>query len=98
MVLPGDQCTKFPLKVPSVTAQSHTTAEVGDTVKFLWGTGYHEGKAYIEVEVKDSVIKDYWTDIGSTMHFLSVPVREEYRGGFSVYVTFVHDNQIYRNT
>jgi uncharacterized protein YfaS (alpha-2-macroglobulin family) len=95
MVLPGNQCIKFPLKVPSVAFQSKTVAEVGDTVNFLWGTGYNRGRAYIELEMKDSVIKNYWTDTNSNMHSFSIPVKEEYRGGFSVYVTFVQDHKIY---
>lgn len=95
IVIPGEKCSVFPVKVPSMAEQSATVAEVGDTVHFLWGTGYSRGMAFVEIEEKDTVVNGYWTDLDSTMHSFSVPIEEKHRGGFTANITFVHDNQTY---
>ncbi len=95
MALPDWEGRKFALKLPNLVKTSGSTVEVGKNLRVLWGTGYQTGRALVEVEHRGKTVKRYWTDKQSTQHAFTVPVPEEYRGGFTVRVTQVRENRSY---
>lgn len=98
MVMPDWGEKRFPLKLPSLARLQKHSVEVGGQARALWGTGYSSGRALVEIEHKRKVVERYWTDREVTQHSLSVPVREEHRGGFTVRVTQVRENRAYTHS
>ena len=61
----------------------------------LWGTGYDEGRAFIEIEHRHKMVKRYWTKPGQTQQQIKRAVTEAMRGGFTLHVTQVRENRAY---
>ena len=61
----------------------------------LWGTGYDEGRAFIEIEHRHSFVERYWTKPGQTQQQIKRAVNESMRGGFTLRVTQVRENRAY---
>ncbi|MGA1871839.1 MAG: alpha-2-macroglobulin family protein [bacterium] len=92
------EAPKFNVSIPNYVQVKSTTVKVGDTLKAVWGTGYEEGYAFIEIEHRGEIVKKYWTDGQNTQQLIEWAVGEEYRGGFSLHITHVHDNRAYITT
>lgn len=89
------QATSFAIKIPDCFDAPSWTVEPGQEFLALWGTGYEEGRAYLEVEHRGSIIRSEWTDPKKTQHLLRVPVTEAMRGGFTVRATYIRENRAY---
>lgn len=98
MVLPDWSNKKFSLKIPSLAILQNRKVEVGGQAKVLWGTGYSQGRALVEIEHKRKIGERYWTDASVTQHSFSIPVKEEHRGGFTVKITQVRENRAYTHS
>src|ERR1043166_4174335 len=61
----------------------------------LWGTGYDEGRAFVEIEHRHKMIERYWTRPGQTQQQIKLAVTEAMRGGFTLHVTQVRENRMY---
>ena len=61
----------------------------------LWGTGYDEGRAFIEIEHRNKMLQRYWTAPGNTQEQITLAVSEAMRGGFTLHVTQVRENRAY---
>jgi len=94
MVIDPDAST-FNVPITNMVKVKSATLDVGDTLEAVWGTGYQEGHAFIEIEHKGHIIEQYWTDAQNTQQQVGWPVLEEHRGGFYLHVTHVHDNRAY---
>jgi len=86
---------RFAVKLPDYFVEEAQVLEVGDTYKALWGTGYRQGRAFVEIFQNNVPLKRYWTDSGSTQGRIKIPVSEKMRGGFTVMTTFVHENKLF---
>ena len=98
MVTPNWSDEKFNIKLPFITLVNNTSIEVGKDLTVLWGTGYKHGRCLMEVELEGNIIERFWTDCSATQHILSIPVTEQYRGGFTVYLTSIRENRAYLHT
>jgi len=94
MVLDPTDST-FTVPIPNLVKVRSATLEVGDTLEALWGTGYEEGHALVEIEHRGKIVKRYWTDSQNTQQKVEWAVGEEHRGGFFLHITQVHDNRVY---
>ncbi len=83
------------IKVPNVIASPSWSVEPGSEFTMFWGSGYNEGRTFLEVEHRGKILQAYWTEPGRTQAQLKVPVTEAMRGGFTVRATFVHENRAY---
>ncbi|MGA1790952.1 MAG: alpha-2-macroglobulin family protein, partial [bacterium] len=97
MVIDPD-ASAFNVPIPNMMKVKSQTLEVGDTLEAIWGTGYEEGHAFIQIEHRGQIVERYWTDAENTQQQVEWPVREEYRGGFYLHITHVHDNRAYIST
>ena len=52
---------RLAIKIPNLVAAPQWTLEPGETFTALWGTGYEEGRAFVEVEHRGKVLQSYWT-------------------------------------
>ncbi len=99
MVLPERGSIRFGLRLPNlVSLPEGGTVEVGGTLDALWGTGYDEGRAIVEIEHRGEIVKRYWTPKGATQQRIQWPVGEDFRGGFTLHVTQVRENRDYVNS
>ena len=89
------QANRLDIKIPQLVAAPRWSVEPGDTFTALWGTGYEEGRAFVEVEHRGKMIQSYWTRPQVTQATVEQGITEELRGGFTVHVTFVRENRAY---
>jgi hypothetical protein len=92
------EATKLALKVPQLIAAPDWERQPGQEFMALWGTGYDEGRAFIEIEHRHRMIQRYWTKAGQTQQQIKLAVTEAMRGGFFMHVTYVHENRAYLET
>ena len=71
------------------------TLQPGQEFMALWGTGYDEGRAFVEIEHRHQMVQRYWTKPGQTQQQIKLAVTEAMRGGFFVHVTYVRENRAY---
>ncbi len=88
----------FTMKVPDHFSAPSWSAAPGETFTAFWGTGYKQGRAYIEVEHRNRVVQSCWSEPGKTQVQIKQKVNEFMRGGFIVRVTFVRENRCYLHT
>ncbi len=86
---------KLPLKIPHLLASPDWSVEPGQEFMALWGTGYQQGRAFIEIEHRQRIIRSFWTDVGRTQQAIRQSVTEDMRGGFTLHVTQVRENRSY---
>jgi hypothetical protein len=86
---------KFAIKIPNTLAAPAWSVEPGREFMALWGTGYDEGRAFIEIEHRHKMIQRYWTKRGQTQSVVRQAVTEAMRGGFTLHVTRVRENRTY---
>jgi hypothetical protein len=87
--------TKFVIKIPHLIAAPTWSVEPGREFMALWGTGYDDGRAFIEIEHRHKMIQRYWTKPGDTQSVIKQAVTEAMRGGFTLHVTRVRENRAY---
>lgn len=86
---------KLAIRVPNLLAAPKWSLEPGSEFTALWGTGYDEGRAYVEVEHRHKLLQSFWTEAGQTQQQIRQAVNEAMRGGFTVRVTYVRENRAY---
>ena len=95
VVKPDD--TKLALKIPNLLDSPDWEVQPGQDFMALWGTGYDIGRAFVEIEHRNKIIRSFWTTPGATQQKINVAVTEALRGGFSLRVTQVRENRAYLN-
>ncbi|MFW6279445.1 MAG: alpha-2-macroglobulin family protein, partial [Planctomycetota bacterium] len=83
------------IPTPYLFTIRNESVEPGETFEALWGSGYEQARAYVEIRHRDETLQSYWTRPERTQHLITQEVTEELRGGFSVSVTMVRDNRVY---
>jgi uncharacterized protein YfaS (alpha-2-macroglobulin family) len=86
---------QFAIPVPySVTAPTWTV-EPGEQFTALWGSGYEQARAFIEIEHRRKLLQSFWTAPDRTQVQVAQKVTEALRGGFTLRVTMVRENRAY---
>ena len=86
---------RLAIKIPFLLAAPKWSAQPGDDFLALWGTGYDAGRACVEIEHRNQIIRRGWTKPGQTQQPLRLAVTEALRGGFTLHVTQVRDNRAF---
>jgi len=86
---------KLAIKIPHLVAAPSWEAQPGDDFMALWGTGYDQGRAFVEIEHCNKIIRRFWTEPGRTQQQIKVAVTEALRGGFTMHLTQVRENRAY---
>jgi hypothetical protein len=89
---------KLNLKIAHLLAAPTWSVEPGKEFQVVWGTGYDAGRAFIEIEHRNRVIRSFWTDPQVTQTSIKQAVNETMRGGFTLRVTMVRENRAYLNS
>ncbi len=89
------QAGRLSIPVPQLLAARMWTVEPGETFVAVWGTGYEEGRALVEIEHRGRILRRYWTERGQTQARIEQQVTEDMRGGFYLHITCVRENRAY---
>ncbi len=82
-------------RIPFLVAAPRWDLQPGDEFMALWGTGYEQGRAFIEIERRHQMVERFWTTPGRTQQQIKLAVTEAMRGGFTLHVTQVRENRSY---
>ncbi|MDO9615525.1 MAG: alpha-2-macroglobulin family protein, partial [Bacteroidota bacterium] len=74
------------------------TAEPGQNVQFLIGTPLKKAHIAYEIVLRDKVISRTILILNKEQKLISIPVKEEYRGNFSINLTMVKNNRSFMET
>ena len=83
------------VRVPNIVAAPKWSLEPGAEFMALWGTGYAQARAFIEVEHRGKMLQSFWTENGLSQQQVKQAVTEAMRGGFTLHVTMVRENRAY---
>ena len=86
---------KLAIKVPHMLKAPTWTIEPGGDFTALWGSGYDQARAYVEIVHRRKVLQAFWTERGLTQFQVKQAVNEAMRGGFTLHVTMVRENRAY---
>lgn len=75
-----------------------SSGEPGEEATFLIGTAARNVKALYEVQHRGKTVKREWISLDREQRLIKAPILEEYRGNFSVQITFVIANREYKNS
>lgn len=89
------QAKQFGIKTPFEVAAPKWSLEPGDSFLGLWGSGYGEARAFVEIYHRGKALTKYWTEPDRTQSLIEQEVGEQHRGGFQVMVTMVRENRAY---
>jgi hypothetical protein len=83
------------VRVPCLVVAPHWELQPGAEFVALWGTGYEQGRAFIEIEHRHKMLQAFWTEPGVAQQQVKQAVTEALRGGFTLHVTMVRENRAY---
>ena len=83
------------VKIPNLVAAPKWSLEPGAEFMALWGTGYDQGRAFIEIEHRGKMLQSFWTELGLAQQQVKQKITEAMRGGFTLHVTMVRENRAY---
>jgi hypothetical protein len=83
------------IKIPHLLAAPKWEMQPGEEFMALWGTGYEEGRAFVEIEQRNKITRQFWTGPGRTQQQIKLAVTEALRGGFTLHLTQVRENRAY---
>jgi hypothetical protein len=86
---------KLTIKVPHVLKAPTWSIEPGGEFMALWGSGYDQARAYVEIIHRRKPLQAFWTERGLTQFQIKQAVNEAMRGGFTLHVTMVRENRAY---
>jgi hypothetical protein len=89
------QAAKLGIRIPHLIKSKTWTVEPGEEFTALWGSGYDQARAFIEIEHRRKVLQSFWTERGLTQLAIRQAVNEAMRGGFTLHVTMVRENRAY---
>lgn len=69
-------------------------AKVGDTLRFSFGSSLKNTQYYYQLSSGSEMITSSWYKASKGLNHLSIPVLEDYRGGLSLQLFFVANNQV----
>ena len=87
--------SRLDIKIPHLLSAPSWSVEPGQELTAIWGTGYEQGRAFIEVEHRGKMLRRFWTKPGETQVAIKQAVTEAMRGGFTVFVTQVRENRAF---
>jgi len=86
---------KLGIRVADLLKGPAWSLEPGGEFMAVWGTGYEQGRAFVEIEHRGEILESYWTPADRTQVQIEQEVTEAMRGGFTVRVTHVKENRAF---
>ncbi len=86
-----------PLKTYDWFVPLKEQGEPGEEAVFLVGTSARKVNMLYEIQHQGNVVSSRWIHLDREQQKITIPIKEEYRGNFSVQLTFVKDNRVFKN-
>ena len=77
------------------TYMSQQNAKVGDTLHFSFGSSIKNPQYYYQLSSGSQMMASSWYKASKGLNHLSIPITENYRGGLSLQLFFVANNQVH---
>ena len=74
------------------------SGEPGEKARFLIGSKDEDVNVIYEIRAKDTLISRQSIQISNNQLLVEVPIKEEYRGNFSVNFIFIKHNRVFQNS
>ncbi|MFN8255114.1 MAG: alpha-2-macroglobulin family protein [Bacteroidales bacterium] len=87
---------QIPDKFTTWLVQLDKTAEPGNMAKFIFGSELPGLQVLYEIEFKNNIVEKKWIQPSGKQILIEIPVKEEYRGNFSVHFTCQYNNRFYK--
>jgi hypothetical protein len=71
-------------------------AKPGENNKILISTAARNSFVLIRTELKNEIVSSQWIRIGNEQKIIEIPVKEEYRGNFTVGITLVKEGRVFK--
>ncbi|NPA45215.1 MAG: hypothetical protein GXO49_06765, partial [Chlorobi bacterium] len=88
----------MPVKLANLFIPVDNFCEPGEDATFLIGTSYKSTKIVYQIEHKGKIISQKILKINDEQKLIKIPVKEEYRGNFSVHFIFMKENRLYNSS
>ncbi len=75
-----------------------TKGAPGENVSFLIGSKEDNVNVIYEIRLRDTLVSREWIKINDRAIKIEIPIRERYRGNFSVNFMFVKHNRVFQNS
>jgi len=89
---------ELPLNRLNWFVPSKTSGEPGEIAKFLIGSKEDDVNVIYEIRVHDKLESRQWIKLSDQQKVIEIPIREEYRGNFSVNFVFIKLNRAFQNS
>lgn len=73
------------------------TVEPGENAQFIMGSSLSDVKILYEIEHQGVITEKKWLEPKGNQQLIQIPVKEEYRGNFSVHFAFIKNNRFYQH-
>ena len=73
-------------------------AKPGGLDKILVSTAANNAYVLVQTQLKNTIISSEWKRLSKSQTILEIPVKEEYRGNFSVYLTMVKEGRVFQKS
>ncbi len=74
------------------------SGEPGENARFLIGSRSDNVNMIYEIRLNDSLVSREWIKLNNRAMLLEIPIREHYRGNFSVNFMFVSHNRVFQHS
>ncbi len=74
-----------------------TSGEPGEKAKFLVGSKAENVTVLYEIRVHDTLFSRQWMKLSNNQVLIEIPIREKFRGGFSVNFVFIRYNRSFQH-
>jgi len=91
----SSQSAEMPFNTDHFFDMQNSTVAVGDRLRFSFGTSFKKQAYYYQLSKGNQVIESGWKTISKEMKHWEIPVTEDYRGGMSLQIFFMHQNRFY---
>lgn len=88
--------SSLPEPKPFIAFAEQTTAQPGDTVRFIVGSGYADAHILFMAESNGAIIQRKWISLSNELRAIDIPVSEDLRGGFSTMAFLMHSGRAYQ--
>ena len=75
-----------------------TKGEPGENAVFMIGSAAENVTILFEIEHENKIIEKKWLNVSKGQQKIKVPIKEKYRGNFSVHFTFVKHGEIFNHS
>ena len=86
----------MPFAKPVWFASNNDIVQPGDVVDLVIGSALSNIKVLYEIENHGDIVYKVWLNISKEKQLLEIPVKEEYRGNFSIHLSTIINNRKYQ--